>query len=121
VCLRLRFLDPPLNRDEGEYAYVAQLMLRGILPYAEAYIHRWPGIYVAHALIEPPLGQTATAVRFGLIVVHATAVITVMRSAVCAGSAHRPNLVAKRGGETLNIRSKIAEGYGSRAWAIHSC
>src|SRR5439155_22862555 len=34
--IRLRLLDIPLDRDEGEYAYFGQLLLRGIPPYAHA-------------------------------------------------------------------------------------
>ena len=28
--IRLRLLDVPLDRDEGEYAYIAQLLLDGV-------------------------------------------------------------------------------------------
>lgn len=31
--IRLRLLDMPLERDEGEYAYAGQLLLQGIPPY----------------------------------------------------------------------------------------
>lgn len=34
AALRLRLLDLPLERDEGEYAYAGQLLLQGIPPYA---------------------------------------------------------------------------------------
>lgn len=77
VVLRLRFVDLPLSRDEGEYAYVAQLLLHGISPYAEAYTLRWPGIYVGYALIEAVFGQTHTAVHLGLIVLNALTVVAV--------------------------------------------
>ena len=33
AAIRIRLLDIPLERDEGEYAYTAQLMLQGIPPY----------------------------------------------------------------------------------------
>src|ERR1700687_2488537 len=32
VFVRVRLLEFPLDRDEGEYAYTAQLMLQGIAP-----------------------------------------------------------------------------------------
>jgi len=32
AALRLPLLDVPLDRDEGEYAYVARLLLDGIPP-----------------------------------------------------------------------------------------
>ena len=33
ICVRIRLLDFPLERDEGEYAYAGQLILQGIPPY----------------------------------------------------------------------------------------
>ena len=35
---RLRLLNFPLERDEGEYAYAGQLMLQGIPPYELAIV-----------------------------------------------------------------------------------
>ncbi len=45
--IRFRFLAIPLERDEGDYAYLAQLLLQGIPPYTEAYDMRMPGIFAA--------------------------------------------------------------------------
>jgi hypothetical protein len=44
ALLRWGLLDVPLERDEGEYAYTAQLLLEGISPYAQAYNMKLPGI-----------------------------------------------------------------------------
>src|SRR5436853_1488217 len=43
VAARLRLIDLPLERDEGEYAYTGQLMLQGIVPYELAYRMKFPG------------------------------------------------------------------------------
>ena len=51
AAIRLRLLDVPLDRDEGEYAYFGQLLLEGVPPYAAAYNLKAPGIYGAYALI----------------------------------------------------------------------
>ena len=45
AAIRLRLLDVPLDRDEGEYAYFGQLLLEGVPPYAAAYNLKAPGIY----------------------------------------------------------------------------
>ena len=37
AVIRGRLATMPLERDEGEYAYIAQEMLRGIPPYESAY------------------------------------------------------------------------------------
>ncbi len=79
VALRLPFLDLPLNRDEGEYAYVAQRLLQGVPPYGEAYSLRWPGIYAAYAAILAVLGRSHVAVHLGLTVANAATVALVMR------------------------------------------
>lgn len=48
--IRLRLLELPLDRDEGEYAYFGQLLLQGIPPYATAYNFKMPGIYGIYAV-----------------------------------------------------------------------
>jgi predicted membrane-bound mannosyltransferase len=71
VVVRLRLLGVPLERDEGEFAYMGQLMLQGIPPYAEAYNMKLPGIYAAYALIMAAFGQTCAGIRLGLLLVNA--------------------------------------------------
>ena len=66
--LRLRLLEVPLERDEGEYAYIAQLMLRGIPPYLAAYSMKLPGIFLVYAGILLAFGQTAAGIHLGLLV-----------------------------------------------------
>ena len=41
--IRLRLLWPPLEPDEGEYAYAGQLRLKGIPPYQLACNMHFPG------------------------------------------------------------------------------
>ncbi|MCK6455628.1 MAG: glycosyltransferase family 39 protein [Phycisphaerae bacterium] len=47
----------PLERDEGEYAYIAQRMLLGELPYRDVFNQKPPGVFLAYlpvvALFEP--------------------------------------------------------------------
>ncbi|PYL50684.1 MAG: hypothetical protein DMF33_12180, partial [Verrucomicrobia bacterium] len=58
IAIRIRLLDIPLERDEGEYAYAGQLMLQGIPPYTLAYSMKFPGTYASYALIMSIFGQT---------------------------------------------------------------
>ncbi len=67
----------PLERDEGEFAYVGQLMLQGIPPYKIASNMKLPGIYAAYAGIMAVFGETASGIRTGLIVVNIAATILV--------------------------------------------
>ena len=47
AAARLKAVDIPLERDEGEYAYGGQLLLQGVPPYEAAYNMKFPGIYAA--------------------------------------------------------------------------
>lgn len=69
AAIRIRLLDLPLERDEGEYAYAGQLMLQGIAPYKLAYNMKFPGTYAAYALIMRLFGQTTTGIHLGLLIV----------------------------------------------------
>jgi len=68
--VRWRMVAAPLERDEGEFAYVAQLMLRGIPPYVETANMKLPGTYAAVAGAMAVFGETATGVRLGLLVAN---------------------------------------------------
>src|SRR5439155_801468 len=67
AAIRLRLLDAPLDRDEGEYAYFGQLLLQGIPPYAQAYNFKMPGIYALYALMLAVLGETSAGIHLGLL------------------------------------------------------
>jgi len=67
AAARLRLLNFPLERDEGEYAYAGQLMLQGIPPYQLAYNMKFPGTYVAYAVILALFGQTPAGIHFGML------------------------------------------------------
>jgi len=77
AAIRLRLLDFPLERDEGEYAYAGQLILRGIPPYLEAYNMKLPGTYAAYALLMAVFGQTIRGVHLGLILVNSISIVLV--------------------------------------------
>lgn len=82
VVVRLRYLDLPLERDEGEYAYAGQLLLQGIPPYTLVYNMKFPGTYAAYALIEAILGQSSDAIRIALIAItSATALLVYLLGA----------------------------------------
>jgi hypothetical protein len=67
AAVRLRLLNFPLERDEGEYAYAGQLMLQGIPPYHLAYNMKFPGTYAAYAIIMKLFGQTPAGIHFGVL------------------------------------------------------
>ncbi len=77
VVIRLRLLDIPLERDEGEFAYMGQLILQGIPPYQLSYNLKLPGIYAAYALIMLGFGQTTAGIHLGFLVVNVATTLLV--------------------------------------------
>ncbi|MGD0589225.1 MAG: glycosyltransferase family 39 protein [Bacteroidota bacterium] len=75
IILRVRLLNVPLERDEGEYAYIGQLILDGTPPYAEAYNMKFPGIYFIYAGILWLFGETHMAIHFCLLIVNVISII----------------------------------------------
>ncbi len=75
--IRLRLLDFPLERDEGEYAYGGQLILQGIAPYQLCYSMKLPGTAAAYALFMAIFGQTPSGVHLGLLLVNSASIILV--------------------------------------------
>jgi hypothetical protein len=71
VGVRLRLLDLPLERDEGEYAYAGQLLLQGVPPYQLAYNMKFPGTYAAYAVIMAVFGETPAGIHLGVLCVIA--------------------------------------------------
>ncbi len=66
LMVRLRLLSMPLERDEGEFAYTAQLICDGLSPFL-AYNYKFPGVAYVYALFFTLFGQTPEAVRLALL------------------------------------------------------
>jgi dolichyl-phosphate-mannose-protein mannosyltransferase len=70
LFVRIRLLDMPFERDEGEYAYSGQLVLRGLSPYLHAYTMKLPGMAYLDALFFTCFGSTVSAARLGLLIAN---------------------------------------------------
>lgn len=77
ALIRIRLAHTPLERDEGEYAYAGQLILRGIPPYSLASNMKLPGTYAMHALIMAVFGETIFGIHLGLLLVNAACIVFV--------------------------------------------
>src|ERR1039458_10359595 len=104
AVVRVRLRNAPLERDEGEYAYMGQLMLQRIPPYKIACNMKLPGTYAAYAAIMAVFGETAAGIRLGMIPVNAAAAIMVFflakrlyGSLAGAVAGARPNTACCRG------------------------
>ena len=75
--IRLRLLSIPLERDEGEFAYMGQLILQGIPPYLISYNMKLPGIYGAYALMMFVFGQTVEGIHVGFLLINGATTILI--------------------------------------------
>lgn len=81
TLIRFNLADIPLERDEGEFAYMAQLILQGEVPYKSAYNMKLPGVYAIYALIMGLGGQTPFAIRIGFLIFNLLSIFLVYRVA----------------------------------------
>ena len=87
ALLRLASLHAPFDRDEGQYATIAQVILRGGLPYRDAIEIKPPGTFYLYALAIYIFGATIEAVRtFTAVYALLTAVAVYLVSRQIAGS-----------------------------------
>lgn len=77
AAVRYRYLDTVLERDEGEFAYGAQRILAGEVPYVSFHAMKLPGIYLAYAAILAAFGETARGIHLGLLVANMASVALV--------------------------------------------
>jgi hypothetical protein len=75
--IRFKMRTMPLERDEGEYAYMGQLMLQGVPPYQIASNMKLPGTYAAYAAIMAVFGESPGGIRLGVILVTSFSTILV--------------------------------------------
>lgn len=64
LLLRLKVHQTSLETDTGLYAYGAQELLRGYLPYRHYHLNKPPGIVIIYTLFFLLLGQTTLAVKW---------------------------------------------------------
>jgi 4-amino-4-deoxy-L-arabinose transferase-like glycosyltransferase len=69
AMLRIHLLGIPLERDEGEYAYMGKLLLEGSPPFQDAVNMKLPGTNLAYALIMAMFGKTTAGIHTGLLLV----------------------------------------------------
>jgi hypothetical protein len=73
--VRWRLREMPLDRDEGEYAYIGRLMLEGVAPYKTVFTDKLPGVPAFYAVFITLFGRSATGMHIGLALVSAASVL----------------------------------------------
>src|SRR5262245_32203316 len=68
IAVRLPLLDIPLERDEGEYVYIAWRLNHGELPYRDWFDQKPPGVFwVYRAALSLPMDPTRAIHLMGLL------------------------------------------------------
>jgi len=70
--IRYRYIKMPLERDEGEYAYIGNLFLHGITPFKDGYSMKLPGTSFMYAVFMLLFGHTNRAIHWGLLLMNAS-------------------------------------------------
>ncbi|MBX3411650.1 MAG: hypothetical protein KF708_02940 [Pirellulales bacterium] len=70
VVVRWRYVDVPLERDEGEYAHIARLLLQGEPLYSTAHTMKYPGTALSYAGAFLLFGESVTTVHLALLPFH---------------------------------------------------
>ena len=68
VLFRIHYLDVPLERDEGEYAYIAQRMASGDIPYKDIFDQKPPGTFFAYWTVFRLGPETTRAIHAAALV-----------------------------------------------------
>ena len=58
VAIRAPYLSVPLERDEGEYAYIAQRIGHGEIPYRDSFDQKPPGVFAVYWLALRLFGRS---------------------------------------------------------------
>ena len=70
ASIRIHLADIPFERDEGEYAYAGQMILKGSPPYQDVYNMKFPGVYYMYALSFKMFGEGIQAPRYLVLVLQ---------------------------------------------------
>ncbi len=63
IAIRAPLMDLPLERDEGEYAYIAWRMTLGETPYLDWFDQKPPGIFAVYRLAISLADNSVVAIR----------------------------------------------------------
>lgn len=75
LYVRIRLLNMPFERDEGEYAYSGQLILQGFPPYLHAYTMKLPGMAYLSALFMLCFGVSVQGLHLGLLIANILSIV----------------------------------------------
>ena len=66
IGFRWTLISIPFERDEGEYAYIAQQVLQGEVPYNDAFDQKPPGVFLIYTIAMLIFGQSVQGIHLFL-------------------------------------------------------
>lgn len=115
AIIRLRLLGLPLERDEGEYALIGQLLLKGYAPFENAYNMKFPGTSMMYALFLFLFGETQQGIHVGFLILNMATIVLLF----IAIRRYLDNTVALIAATTYALISMSPAVLGSAAHATH--
>ncbi len=73
--LRHQFSGIGMERDEGIYTYIGQLILEGKKPYIDFYETRFAGIFYCYAALVAIFGYTIEGVALGILLINSLTIL----------------------------------------------
>ena len=70
LIARYNFLDMPLNRDEGAYAYLGKKAIMGGIPYRDFYEIKPPGLFYAYGIVGWIMGFGEVGLRMSVALIN---------------------------------------------------
>jgi 4-amino-4-deoxy-L-arabinose transferase-like glycosyltransferase len=94
IAARVNLLNMPLERDDGTYAYLGQLVLDGETPYVSFYETKPPLLHYAYAAVTGIFGQTLEGLHRGFLIVNLATTLLLFRVARILFERRFANVVA---------------------------
>lgn len=117
VWLRVRHFHIALERDEGEYAYAGEAILRGELPYKNFYNMKMPIVYYTYALAFWLGGVSYQAIKVMLLIFNALSAIFVFLIAKKLFLQQNNNDISWL---SVGVWGLLMITYGAQGWTANS-
>jgi hypothetical protein len=117
LYVRIRHIDIAFERDEGEYTYAAQEILKGKIPYVDFYNMKLPGVYYFFALIFSVFPDNLFTVKVTLLFVNLFNALLVYFIAKRISSDNDTKIFAPTAAALYLLMSV---GYGAQGWTANA-
>ena len=68
LYLRFNYIDIPLDRDEGTYLHMGNMLFKGQVPFVDFYEIKPPGMFVTYGIFHLLFGSSLVTLHIGLLI-----------------------------------------------------